>query len=261
MSPGKNAGATFVTRVALKNYKSIEICDVKFGSLTFLVGPNGSGKSNFVDALRFVADALRTTLDHALRDRGGIKEVRRRSGGHPTHFSVHLEFQLRTSQVGHYRFRIGARAKGEFEVQQEECTVGGAGRKLPSASFRVREGGLVAASVKVAPPAARDRLYLVHASGLPEFREVYESLSSMGFYNLNPDRIRELQSPDPGRLLIRDGSNLASVLDQLSSHSKRTKKRIEEYLSKVVPGVYGVEKKVLGPKETLSGQFVSAGRD
>jgi len=41
------------------------------------------------------------------------------------------------------------------------------------------------------------------------------------------------------------------VLDQLSSHSKRTKKRIEEYLSKVVPGVYGVEKKVLGPKETL----------
>src|SRR5713101_3554241 len=79
--------STFLTRVVLRNYKSIAACDVQLCPLVFLVGPNGAGKSNFLDALRFVADALRTSLDHALRDRGGIKEVRRRSGGHPTHFA------------------------------------------------------------------------------------------------------------------------------------------------------------------------------
>ena len=46
-----------------------------------------------------------------------------------------------------------------------------------------------------APAAATDRLYLVNASGLPEFRPVYEAFSRMGFYNLNPDRIRDLQDP------------------------------------------------------------------
>lgn len=243
----------FISRVLLKNYKSIAICGVDLGKLTFLVGPNGSGKSNFVDGLRFVTDALRTSLDHALRDRGGIREVRRRSAGHPTHFSIRLEFAS-PAGPGHYAFRIGARARGEYEVQEEECQIG-------LSTFRVESGKVVRSSVKTPPAASRDRLYLVNASGLPEFRAIYEALSSMGFYNLNPDRIRALQSPDPGKLLARDGSNLASVLDQLAAHSKGTKDRIQEYLNKVVPGVYAVERKELGHMETLEFRQRVAGVD
>jgi hypothetical protein len=84
----------FLTRVVLHNYKSIAACDVRLGSLTFLVGPNGSGKSNFLDALHFVADALRTTLEHAIRKRGGINEVRYRSANRASYISMRLEFQL-----------------------------------------------------------------------------------------------------------------------------------------------------------------------
>ena len=65
-----------LTRVVLRNYKSIAACDVAPAQLSFLVGPNGSGKSNFLDALRFIADSLRFSIDHALRDRGGINEDR-----------------------------------------------------------------------------------------------------------------------------------------------------------------------------------------
>jgi predicted ATPase len=242
----------FIPNVALRNYKSIAACDVGLASLTFLVGPNGSGKSNFVDALRFVTDALRSSLDHALRDRGGIKEVRRRSGGHPTHFEIRLEFQSERSR-GHYGFRIGAKPKGEYEVQDEECAIEG------GSYFRVRQGQVTASDVASPPAASADRLYLVNASGLPPFRPVYETLSNMGFYNLNPDRIRDLQSPDPGKLLLRDGANIASVLAQLAVHSPETKRRIEEYLGKVVPGVHGVESRVLGPKETLEFRQTVAG--
>ena len=63
--------SVFLTRIVLTNYKSIKACSVKLGPLNFLVGPNGAGKSNFLDALRLVAEALNTSLDHALRDRGG----------------------------------------------------------------------------------------------------------------------------------------------------------------------------------------------
>ena len=73
----------------------------------------------------------------------------------------------------------------------------------------------------------------------------------MGFYNLNPDRIRDLQSPDPGELLLRDGANIASVIALLSKTSEISKKRIEEYLAKVVPGIKSVKAHNIGPKETI----------
>ncbi|HEY9593177.1 MAG TPA: AAA family ATPase, partial [Spirochaetia bacterium] len=90
----------FLTNVVLRNYKSIARCDVGLGPLTFLVGPNGAGKSNFLDALRLVAESLNQSLEIALRERGGIAEVRRRSAGHPTHFSVQLAFRLPGGREG-----------------------------------------------------------------------------------------------------------------------------------------------------------------
>ncbi len=254
--------STFLTRVVLSNYKSIAACDVHLGPLMFLVGPNGSGKSNFLDALRFVADALRHSLDHALRDRGGIHEVRRRSGGHPTHFAVRLEYSLPDGATGYYAFRIGARPEGRYEVQTEECVLLGPAASSSRARYTVQRGQVTTCTVKGGPPASRDRLYLVNAAGLPEFRPVYDALSRMGFYNLNPDRIRDLQPPDAGELLARDGSNLASVLAQLSKHAEATKRRIEEYLGKVVPGVRGVDARTVGPKETIEfRQEVAGARD
>jgi predicted ATPase len=243
--------STFISRVVLKNYKSIAACDVCLRPLIFLVGPNGSGKSNFVDSLRFVADSLNTSLDHALRDRGGIKEVRRRSSGHPTHFGIRLEFRLKDGTEGWYGFRVGARPQGGYEVQNEECHLRPP-IALANPSYYVVEEGLIKnTSLVVSPVPAKDRLYLVSVSGLPEFRTLYEELSRMGFYNLNPDRIRDLQSPDAGEVLRRDGSNLSSVLGQLEQRDPDAKRRVEEYLSKVVPGISAVKVEHISPMETL----------
>lgn len=244
------ASPTFLRRVVLKNYKSIAACDVKLQQLTFLVGPNGSGKSNFLDALRFVADSLHTSLDHALRDRSGINEVRRRSRRRPTHFGIRLEYVLRSGQEGFYAFEVAAVPGGAYEVKKEECVVSEFRVFGKKHYFRVHRGE-VDTSAAVAPIASTDRLYLVNASGLPEFRPVYEALSRMGFYNLNPAIMRDLQQPDAGELLTRDGGNLASVLAAIAADREPTKVRIEEYLSKIVPGVRGVERKAIGPKETL----------
>ncbi len=235
-------GSAVVHRVVLRNYRSIAACDVTLGPMTYLVGPNGSGKSNFLDALRLVTDALRTSLDHALRERGGINEVRRRSSGHPMDFGIRVEFQI-GSETGHLAFDVGARAGGDFVVKREECMLG-------NARYIVLEGQAVA-TVGVAPPAADDRLYLVNAAGLPEFRPVFDLLSSLGFYNISPAAIRELQPPDKGDLLARDGRNLASVLERLAKSAPNARKRIEEYLGRIVPGIEGVDRKDVGHMETL----------
>ena len=246
---GVTTGRRLLTRVALRNYKSIAACDVSPANLCFLVGPNGSGKSNFLDALCFVRDSLRHSIDHALRDRGGINDVRRRSGGHPTHFGIRVEIALEESH-GHYAFTVGAKRPGGYQVLREECLVvprdGG-----DSDHYSVEKGEVRKSSLLIGPVAASDRLYLVNVSGHESFRRVYDALSTLGFYNLNPQEIRQPQPPDPGELLTRDGSNIASVLSNLSVRSPDARERIEDYLSSVVPGIAGVARKMAGPRETL----------
>lgn len=240
--------STLISRVVLRNYKSIAQCSVALQPLVFLVGQNGVGKSNFLDALRLVTESLNTSLDHALRERGGINEVRRRSSGHPTHFGIRLELALPDDKSGVYAFRVGAKPKGGFEVQREECHVFSRTALSEKSFYEVEQGQVKASSMQAPPFAASDRLYLVSASGLPEFRPLYDCLTHMGFYNLNPDEIRDMQPPDSGDILHRDGRNLASVLDKLPQAALD---RVVEMLAKVVPGVMAVDVRHVGKKETL----------
>lgn len=241
-----------VTRVRVQNYKSIKACDVRLGPLAIFVGPNGSGKSNFLDALRFTSDALSTTLDLALRDRGGIGEVRRRSGGHPNHFAVRLDLALRDDVAASYAFKVGAVRGGGFRVTDEECAIRSTHLDVQDVSFRVRNGELVTTGIEERLPAVvDDRLFLVSASSLTIFRPVFDALTNMGFYNLNPSIIRQPQQPDAGTLLRRDGSNLASVLGHLATSNRTAMDRVIEYLRRVAPGVEGVQKRNVGAMETI----------
>jgi predicted ATPase len=164
---------------------------------------------------------------------------------------MRLQFVLDNGQTGRYSFRIGAEREGGYSVQYEECRLHSQDSLGLDTYYRVEDGLVAESSDPIMPAAARDRLYLVNASGLPAFRPVYDAFSRMAFYNLNPDRIRSLQSPDVGELLNRDGSNLASVFARMASRSPAVEQRIEEYLSKVVPGIEGVDAKEFGSMETL----------
>jgi predicted ATPase len=246
--------SVFLTRVVLRNYKSIAACDVRLGPLTYLLGPNGSGKSNFLDALHLVADALNGSLDHALNQRGGLNEVRRRSSGRPTNFGIRLEFDLPVDKhqglyiPSFYAFVVGALKGGGYEVQEEQCAIR---FENVSRGFRLQRGNLVATSEVSFPAVTSDRLGLVAASGLPIFRLVFDALTGMGFYNLDPKVMRELQKPQEGRLLKPSGENIASVVRHLARTAPKTLELVSEYLHAVVPMVQGVEYKSLGPMETL----------
>ena len=240
--------STFIKRVILKNYKSIAACDVQLQPLTFLVGRNGSGKSNFLDALRFVSDALNTSLEHAIRDRGGYDGIRRQVRRRPNNLSIRLDFVLTDGSPGYYAFRFKFGSGKHFEVQNEVCSVQNKQSCRVDAYYKVESGIVKDSSVDVTPAATKDRLYLVNASGLPEFQPVYDAFSRIEFYNLNPVKIREPQVPDSGKILNRSGSNLTSVLANLS---QPVKTRIEEYLGIVTPGIREVKVKTLGNRETI----------
>lgn len=228
--------STLLHRVVLRNYKSFASCDVGLAPLTFVVGANGSGKSNFLDALRFISDALRTSLEHAVRERGGIGAICRRSAGYPAEVGIRLDLILPNGQEGFYALEISARGEFDYAIHREEChlsplRVGG----FPI-EYRVENSQAHWSVPPHAPPAvAADRLFLVAASGLAEFRPLYDALSRMGFYNLIPEQMREVQAQDAGDFLERNGSNLASVLARLANRSPETKERIEQYLAGSCP--------------------------
>ena len=104
-----------------------------------------------------------------------------------------------------------------------------------------------------------DRLALVAVSGLSEFRPVFDALTAMGFYNLNPKLMRELQKPQDGRLLKSVGENIASVIGHLERVAPNQLSIVQEYLQTVVPTVHGVERKPIGPMETLEFRQEMAG--
>ena len=238
-----------ITRVTALNFRSIAACDVPLGPLAVVVGRNGAGKSNFLDVLRFTADALHLSLDGALRERGGFAEVCRRAAVPVDHFGIRLDFWL-TEARGWYAFTIGGRADGSYVVRREECRVSAQGSEA-EAFFQVEGGRCVATSLTYPPVTDSALLYLVRAASAPEFRPVYRALCDMGFYHIDPRRLGGFHAPTGERMLAGDGSNAAGVLASLKSRSPATLERLTEYLGAVVPEIAEVDSAVFGNRRAL----------
>lgn len=151
--------------------------------------------------------------------------------------------------MGTYGFEIASRRNGAFNVKEEHLRITDRGGAIV-ADYR-RKGEDIDASVETAPPVLEDRLYLVNAAGLPEFRPAFDALVSMGFYNLSPQAIRELQNPDAGELLHGSGGNIASVVARLEREQPSSLERIRQYLKTIVPDITNFDRVALGPRETL----------
>jgi len=235
----------------IRNYKSIAQAVVDLEPLTVFVGPNGGGKSNLIDAVKFVADSLSESIELAFKNRGGIGAVRRRSGGHPTHIGIRLELSLSKDVQAAYAFEIAAERHERFRVAYEFCKVRRFFRE--EHVFELRNGKFIKEIPGIRPQVASDRLGLFAASATEEFRPVYDFLTSMRFYSIMPHKLRELQEPDPGEFLKRDGSNAAAVLKRVTEVGEGNDryKRLCRLLADVVPGVEKVEYQAIGQKETL----------
>lgn len=243
--------APSVIRLALRQFKSIEQCEIELSPLTLLVGRNGAGKSNIVDGLRFVADALRNTLEYAIRERGGIDQVRRKSlGGRPTHPGIAMDLRLPNDQTARYSFKIAAVQGRDFRVDRESCMIFDACGNV-KATYKVANQQLEWKSTGPEPATVPDRLLLVAASGVPAFRPVFDVLTRMTFHNLNPEVMKYPQRPEPGTLLAHDGRNLASVVKQLQSSNPNGLERVREYLGAIGIPVQRIGHKQAGALETI----------
>ncbi len=253
----------FLKQVKIRNYKSIVNCDVELGALTVLVGRNGAGKSNFLDALRFVADALRKSLTQAIESRGGMREICHRGTASANSFEIELEFVTRS--VFHINYGFGVKPKGDsdFEVEWER--------------FEERFGDGIPAKFertfsKIYPDSEHYKghkeyafiendlvLKLVH--NLIPVHNNASVLAELNCYDLDPRSMRDPRTHGAGEILHNDGSNIASVFGRIERERPEVKNRVIEYLSAIVPGVTDIKRMSLGPYETLEFTQQHSGSD
>jgi predicted ATPase len=273
----------FISRVRLKNYKSIAECDVRLGQLTILIGPNGSGKSNFLDALAFLSRALETTPAEALKERGGFPQIVRRVPEPQSSLSIGLEvaFPLEpgasAKAKGSYEVEIATGQPGErrdFQVVHERCNLrfgGTEGYTVDRGVVReITDDDNLFGDILEPEEIGIDRLYLpIAAARRGLARSLFNALQSISFYNFDLGILREPQRPIPHPTLGPQGQNLGDVLGALADGDSWHKERLDAYLQAIVPSASGIDRWVSGSRVSVklrsrtgpSGEIVEFGPD
>lgn len=64
-----------ITRIKVKNFRSIKQLDIDLSKLTVLIGANGTGKSNLVKLIELIGDISRSGIYMAINKRGGAEWI------------------------------------------------------------------------------------------------------------------------------------------------------------------------------------------
>lgn len=234
----------FLTRLRVENYRSIAVCDVHPGPLTVLAGPNAAGKSNFLDAIRFVRDALRSSPGRALEPRGGLAEVLHRdaSGRQADSFRIQLEVR----RQGHdqdpwhadYLLEVGTHPDGDPStpvLRREELLINGVRRGEQFLPEMAPEGRV----------AWRDDILLDHAPrNIGEAHVVASGLNHMRFYELLTPVLRAVDdtpSTTAAQTLGENGEHLARVLTALARSYPWAKETLDGYIATMIDNAVGVD--------------------
>jgi predicted ATPase len=82
-----------IKQIRVTNYKSLGDVSVKLDPVTVLIGRSGSGKTNFVEAVRWLRDYLRSRDDQMVQQRyGGWNQVMSATAERPVKMAFELTF-------------------------------------------------------------------------------------------------------------------------------------------------------------------------
>lgn len=245
-----------ITRVIVKRFRSFPSVVLDMGNPLFVVGRNGSGKSNLSDVFAFVAEAMTSPLQAVLDRKGGIAAVRNRSSGKSAPPNMGLAFELGSFNGvdgGRYAFEVKALPNYGFRIVREQCLV----RKKDGSRWWFDRADTWRSNADGLTPALEPTaLALPLVGGDERFAPIFKVLGGMRVYSIEPAKLREMQDPDSGVALKPDGSNAASVLQELMRGEKdkaqELRGEIYRFLEAIVPETKSVVPKKHGNKLSMS---------
>jgi predicted ATPase len=243
-----------ITKVIIKRFRSFPAAILSFENPLFIVGRNGSGKSNLADVFSFVSEAMASPLQAVFDRRGGISSVRNRSSvkSAPPILGIAIEFgSFNGTEGGRYAFEVKAIPNYGFKIVREQCLV----RKPNGVRWWFDRSSEWKSNAEGLTPALESTsLALPLVGGDERFAPIFRILGGMRVYSIEPAKLRDMQDPDSGQILRRDGSNTASVLQELlrGDNAREIREEINRILESIVPQTSSVIPKKHGNKLSMS---------
>lgn len=121
-----------ITRIQVRNYKSLRYVDVPMRGLNVLVGPNASGKSAFLDVLSFLHDFISEDLEYAVdkKRKGNFFDLVWGRGEKETGFEIAVEaeiphqYRIENNPKNLARYELSIQfldGKNVYVVAEEKC--------------------------------------------------------------------------------------------------------------------------------------------
>lgn len=244
-----------ITRLHVRNFKSLRDVDISLGPINVLVGPNMSGKSNILDAFVFLYQVFfpqsgAQGASYALAQRGGADEVRWK-GGDDKLIAVAVEATDDRDPEAKYRYSLEliAGAGGFATVQNELLTLSRGGKttdllgkqeRLPQVlqpQYRNADGKVVGGMGQLGVSAMQ------YAQPDWDGYRFLESARFWRFYHLLPPTMKESSQMASGQLLSTHGQNLSAWLMWLQTHSPEAFGRLNEVIRDLFPDVIQIKTK------------------
>ena len=233
-----------ITRLQVRNFKSLRDIDLSLGPLNALVGPNMSGKSNVLDVFTFLRqvffpEASTTGISYALAQRGGVNEVLWK-GGEEKLIAIALEAVDEDKPTAKYKYSLEFLAgTGDYvTVQNESLKICLLEREVELIRREQSHVQLFNADGKAAGGVGQ-----YGVSGMqyaPPDWDGYRFMQWVGrwrFYHLIPPEMKERSSVSVGQGLTSNGDNLSSWLLWLQSHSPEAFFKLNEVLHDLFPEI------------------------
>jgi len=233
-----------ITRLRVKNFKSLRELELSLGALNVLVGPNMAGKSNILDVFRFLHQAFLPEagaqgISYALAQRGGVDEVLWKGGDERLlRFSLNAIDPSDRATIFSYELELIAGAGGFTSIQSESLRLLRSSGQANLISNRAGVYNLVNADGKeLSGIGATGASALQYAFPNWDGYPFYQWVRLWRFYHLVPPLMREPSAMVSGQALNAWGNNLSSWLMWLQTTSPTAFGRVNEVLCDLFPDI------------------------
>jgi len=240
----------FIKRLKISNFKSIDTLELHdVGPFSVFAGANGTGKSNFFDALSFFQRVLVSGAVEAIRESGGMANVRSyRQNGHDSDlvFKLEIDCSLPSSFKGFglgtdpvptsYSLSVVETERGpELEERLFENGREIFQRTRADAGFKIKIDG----GGEFSPPMRSDYSALSMFMGI----SIVEFARNIRIYRIDPKcALSPMHGGAESTRLAEDGGNLVTVLARMEENAG-LKEAITDWINLIVPSIESVEVK------------------